>query len=269
MDSAMRDLDLIQERRGGEESPGRKAAMLGMAGLSTVALVFAMGVILGGGGDEGDAPTREDPLAALAPAMSEDAPAEDPEAAEAPDAIAPGEVQFHDRLTDPRPEVEAALAAAAAEERVLANQAPLGAGETIVPQANAQAPIAVAPSAAPAGDIARLPTEGAIPEDTRPAVAGREGAFTLQVVSYRTRAEADLFSDALRGRGHSSYVTRTELPDRGTYFRVRIGPFENRVAAERYRATFEREENMNTYVVDELRAAANELAARGPRPMAD
>lgn len=256
MDSAMRDLDLIQEHRD-EESPGRKAAMLGMAGLSTVALVFAMGVFLGGG-DENAPASSEDPLAALAPSMIETPTGDEADEADEADVENPGDVEFHERLTDPRPEVEAALAAAAAEEQVLAGQAPTGDALAAAP-----APaVVVSEAAAPAGDVARLPSPDAIP-DVRPAASGRQGAFTLQVVSYRTRAEADLFADALRGRGHGAYVTRTELPDRGTYFRVRIGPFENRVAAERYRSTFEREENMNTYVVDELRAAANELTARG------
>lgn len=256
MDTAMRDLDLIQENRD-DENPGRKAAMLGMAGLSTVALVFAMGVILGGGGEESEPPSREDPLAALAPSMlpepSEDELAED-EAS--PEAIAPGEVAFHERLTDPRPEVEAALAAASAEAQVLAGQA--GQAGTTEPGAEAALePVPVAPAAAPAGDVARFPTTEAIPA-VRPVASGRSGAFTLQVVSYRTRAEADLFAEALRGRGHGAFVARVELDGRGTYFRVRIGPFDNRVQAERYRATFEREENMNTYVVDEVRAAALE-----------
>lgn len=266
MDTAMRDLELIQERHE-DDSPGRKAAMLGMAGLSTVALVFAMGVMLGGPSQS--EPTRdEDPLLALSDTLSRGAAVEDEAAEDADEAqdesapIQPGEVQFHDQLTDDRPEVEAALAAAAAEQQTLGatGGAPLGVVEQAVglpPQELAPAPTIVTPASAPAGDVARMPTESAVPENVRPAAAGHAGAFTLQVVSYRTREEAELFADALRGRGHEAFTARVELPGRGAFFRVRIGPFTSRVAAERYRATFEREEGMNTYVVDAARAAAN------------
>ena len=81
------------------------------------------------------------------------------------------------------------------------------------------------------------------------ASAGSDGLYTLQVISYRTREEAEIFAEALRGRGHQSFVTEAEVGDRGTFFRVRIGPFENAREAARYRATFEQEEQMNTYVV--------------------
>lgn len=44
-------------------------------------------------------------------------------------------------------------------------------------------------------------------------------------------------------------MTEAELGERGVFFRVRIGPFEHARDAERYRTTFEQEEQMNTYVV--------------------
>ena len=44
-------------------------------------------------------------------------------------------------------------------------------------------------------------------------------------------------------------VTTGTVEDRGTHWRVRIGPFETRQAAQDYRTTFEREEGMNTFIV--------------------
>lgn len=258
MDTAMRDLEMIQEQTD-EESPGRKAAMLGMAGLSTIGLVFAMGVALG---DRGETPSEPDPLAALAPAMQASAPPETEEVEPAEDTLAPGEVRFHEQLTDDRPEVEAALAAAAAEQHLLA--------QTVAPT---PAPAAAVPDLAlptarldvlPMTDVARAPRAEADSPSTPRAPSGHDGAFTIQVASYRTREEAELFADALRGRGHESFVMRAELPGRGTYFRVRIGPFDSRPAADRYRSTFEREEGMNTYVVDSARVAAQAAAAGAP-----
>ncbi|MGB5372186.1 MAG: SPOR domain-containing protein, partial [Polyangiales bacterium] len=58
-----------------------------------------------------------------------------------------------------------------------------------------------------------------------------------------------VFTSALRKRGHAAYVTTGTVEGRGTHWRVRIGPFESRQQAQDYRTTFEREEGMNTFIV--------------------
>ena len=88
-----------------------------------------------------------------------------------------------------------------------------------------------------------------VPENTKPAAAGHEGRYTLQVISYRNAQEARIFASALRKRGHAAYVTTGNVEDRGMHWRVRIGPFETRQQAQSYRTTFEREEGMNTFIV--------------------
>jgi DedD protein len=256
MDTAMRNLEQIQESEP-DDGSSRRLGMLAMAALATVMLVFAMGTMLQAGAE--DPAEAEDPLAALDRAAgmqlrAEDAPEEDVNV----DARA---LRFHETLSaspssaDDRPEVEAALAAAAAE---LDHPEPLppGMGADAVMQA---LPAAVAASP-DNGDLAlAMPGDpmvaAALPEVARQreprarASMGEEGLYTLQVISYRTREEAEIFAEALRGRGHQAFVTEAELGERGVFFRVRIGPFEHARDAERYRTTFEQEEQMNTYVV--------------------
>lgn len=244
MDTAMRDLDQMREH-GEEESPGRKAAMLAMAGLATVALVFAMGVLLGGS-PEAKTRRERDPLTALDQVSA--IAAENEETAAAAPTVDPAGMTFHETLVgDDRPEVEAALAQAAAEEAHLDPIAPAVPGETTT-----AAPIMdiapTPPAFAPAGDVALAPARSAIPPTGPRARAGHDGDLTLQVASYRSEQEAEIFAEALRARGHAAFVLQAEIPDRGTYFRVRIGPFETVGEAESYRATFEQEERMNTYV---------------------
>ena len=55
--------------------------------------------------------------------------------------------------------------------------------------------------------------------------AGKDGGYQLQVSSFRTQNEAQHFADQLRARGHRAYVIEAHVPGRGTWFRVRIGPF--------------------------------------------
>jgi len=81
------------------------------------------------------------------------------------------------------------------------------------------------------------------------APAGREGGYQLQVSSFRTQGEADVFSGQLRARGHKAYVVEAHVPGRGTWYRVRIGPFTSQHAAASYRSGFEGREHVVPFIV--------------------
>lgn len=82
-----------------------------------------------------------------------------------------------------------------------------------------------------------------------PSSAGHEGGFQLQVSSFRTQGEADTFATQLRARGHKAYVVEAHVPGRGTWFRVRIGPFPSQHAAASYRSGFEGREHVVPFIV--------------------
>lgn len=84
---------------------------------------------------------------------------------------------------------------------------------------------------------------------TAAAPSGKEGGYQLQVSSFRTQAEADAFSNQLRARGHKAYTVEANVPGRGKWFRVRIGPFSSQVQAANYRATFEAREHVVPFIV--------------------
>jgi len=81
------------------------------------------------------------------------------------------------------------------------------------------------------------------------APPGRDGAFVLQVVSFDDRGEADRFADALRARQHRAFVAQADVPGRGRYYRVRVGPFTTKREAESYQQSFETAEHMHTILV--------------------
>jgi outer membrane biosynthesis protein TonB len=95
----------------------------------------------------------------------------------------------------------------------------------------------VAELAAAQKPAAVLPTE---------AVAG--GRYCIQVKSTQEKDDANRFAARLRDRGYAPYVQQVELPERGTWFRVRMGSFENREAAGRYLADFKRETKIDAIV---------------------
>jgi DedD protein len=92
-----------------------------------------------------------------------------------------------------------------------------------------------------AGDMAKM--EGAS------SPPGHEGAYQLQVSSFHTQGEAQGFADQLRARGHKAYVLEANVPGRGTWYRVRIGPFATPRAATEYRADFESKEHVVPFIV--------------------
>ena len=67
--------------------------------------------------------------------------------------------------------------------------------------------------------------------------------------SFRTQAEAQAFADQLRARSHKAYVVEAHVPGRGTWFRVRVGPFATQHAAATYRAGFEAREHVVPFIV--------------------
>ena len=80
--------------------------------------------------------------------------------------------------------------------------------------------------------------------------AGMNGGFQLQVASFKDQPDADRLVDDLRRRGHRAYRLAAQVPERGVWYRVRIGPFKTKFEANKYKADFERVERVSPFVVD-------------------
>jgi DedD protein len=277
MENRVRDLEQIQEREGDDRA--RRLGALLMAALALVGLTFAIGVVVGRAAEPTEAAApAEDPLAKLERVQG--APAVAAAQAKRIDVKA-SDLSFPSTLTEAeeRPEVLAALAAAAAEEAALSRGAQPGEGlaiaeapaivvPAVVPpreegdEVSTEELVASVPAAVAAGSAGRslpkairhdalvasaLRNDGA--DGAADAPTGYDGELTLQVISYDRPEPARAFAAGLRDKGHEAFVTTAEVDDRGTFYRVRIGPFKTREAADRYRRKFEQEEHMNTFVV--------------------
>jgi cell division septation protein DedD len=264
----MRDLEQIQERDSG--TTGRNLGTIVMASLTLVGVTFAMGVVIGQAA-EPTAASNPDPLASLDGHTTTAASTPAPTVTPTDPGVDARDLTFPTALTgqEERPEVLAAIAAAAAEEARM--EAPVAAApEALVEELQVALPAepiiaaaevaATPPAAVAAGRTQRHLVEtarhdplvaAALPRGPSTATAprGSEGEYTLQVISYDQPAAANEFADALRARGHEAFVVSADVPDRGRYYRVRIGPFETKYKADAYRAQFETQERMNTFVV--------------------
>ncbi len=94
------------------------------------------------------------------------------------------------------------------------------------------------------GDMARQASR----ENGKEVETGGPGGFQLQVSSFKTDAEAQGFAAALRRRGHKAYVEPADVKGRGTWHRVRIGPFKYKRSAEIYRQEFEAKERIVSFI---------------------
>lgn len=81
------------------------------------------------------------------------------------------------------------------------------------------------------------------------APSGGAGGYQLQVSSFRTQGEGDSFANQLRARGHKAYVQEAHVQGRGTWYRVRVGPFTSQREAASYRTLFERREHVVPFIV--------------------
>ena len=61
--------------------------------------------------------------------------------------------------------------------------------------------------------------------------------MTVQVAAVKSEAEARQLSEKLRQRGYASYVEPVAVPEKGTWYRVRMGEFPSKEFA---RSTMER-----------------------------
>jgi len=235
-----------------------------LATLVIMGVIFAMGVVVGRAAKKESEDTI-DPLAQLDHAAG--LVAKDKEDSVSTTTVEREKLTFPTALADvdePNEATRSIAAAAAAEESELSKLHDLSSSaaqtSTTVPTSKEHI-TATLPASVGAGQVTKNLEQmtqhdpllvAAInePENTKEqAQPGHDGEFTLQVISYESPEPAHAFAEGLRARGHSAFVVKADVPGRGRYYRVRIGPFESRWKAERYRRNFEEEERMNTFVI--------------------
>ncbi len=100
-------------------------------------------------------------------------------------------------------------------------------------------PAATAPTSShPAPRAATpVPAASAPPKESKapPAAAKKpatRGTYSVQTASYQDKREAEEVRNRLMGKGHSAYIVVTEVPGKGTWYRIRIGRHLDEAAAK-------------------------------------
>jgi DedD protein len=268
---SIRNLDDLQEDDGERRyPPGVTVAFVVLGGACVALAAFA----LGGRSTKPQAP-KSDPLGELVAHRAPGAAAA--VAARPATELLPRDVTFPGMLSDDDKATTALAAVKGNAPLVLLATPPAGS-----PSAPAAAAVPAVPAGPPpAADrlsvvpVAPLPAQAVLeataivtrPRDTltkaasdaaqlngaapssETAAPGREGGYQLQVSSFRSQSEAQAFADQLRARGHRAYAVEAHVAGRGTWYRVRIGPFGTQRAATVYRSGFETREHVVPFIV--------------------
>jgi len=259
----VKNLERIQEHDEGSRTP--RGAALALVAMGGACLVFAW---LALGGRRAAAPPPPDPLgdlvaqqrAKVGPASSSAPPGS------RPGDLRPADVTFPGILSDQgRPTT--ALAA------VRGGVQPMDPSPVAPPPASDRLPVVPLPAQSvldatpvvtrPRDALTRAASDSvqlAASSSGPPVAAGHDGAYQLQVSSFREKTESDQFADQLRVRGHRAYVVEAHVPGRGTWYRVRIGPFPTQQAAAAYRASFEQKEQVVPFLIPPASTAAARAA---------
>ena len=72
--------------------------------------------------------------------------------------------------------------------------------------------------------------------------------FTLQLSSFQSEDEAEVFYDQLRSSGYRPYISRADVPGKGTWYRVRLGKYPSFESAVEAKTSFEKKQKIIAYV---------------------
>ncbi len=273
----VRNLDDIQEEDRGRRSSRLGVLLLGSLGVGALALVAIVGR------ESGGAARQSDDQALVELVESHRARAGET----APDVLAESDATFAGILSDEPNPTTAMVAVKDQRGRLVAREgANQSEGARLLPPA-AEDRLPVVPL--PAGTLLNATPVTLEPKDPMTALAARvatadsdatsppgaEGGFQIQVASFKDKDDAERFVTELRKRGHAAYRQPAEVPGRGLWHRVRIGPFDNKYQAELYRKKLEAKERTAAFVVDPHqveraeRARTAKLEARAARAKGD
>lgn len=110
------------------------------------------------------------------------------------------------------------------------------------------------------GEIAKALPQGQVPmrqasdagEVEKGAVrikSAENAKYSLQVGSYQQMVEANAAVEKWKGKGYRAFLMIADIPDRGRWYRVRIGGFASREDARKYQQQFESQEAIQAIVV--------------------
>jgi len=232
----MRDLDRIKSTKPFSVDR-QKISIIFATGIVVGVAIFAVGLFIGLRKPSDAQAATTDPLDELIASSASDAqePVEGTEGTPAP-------LRYHDVLAE---KATAEPEASPAAEDI---DAPMPVNPEVSP---IPMPEKDWTGVAGAFKVPAIPSQAAFKEPPRIELPkpGQKGVFTVHVSSFTDKAAAAGYVKQLRQNGYKAFLVEAESENRGTLYRVRIGPFHSHKQAWKFAKKFEKKEGIPTYVV--------------------
>lgn len=246
----MRDLkDLKKE----EEEPGaKKVPKVAIVGLLGVLVFLALVLFFRGKGEE-PRPNVAAITPALPPSQIAPPPAptpSEPEASPPPDpGLKPGEIHFSDKKEEVIPPV-AGLEAPKVKE---GKEGPASKKDDLTffkTLKDKKENVALKPKKEMTAARPKSAPQ-AVKTSMKPAVLhpAASGHYAIQVASFSEKKGADTLAQKLKKKGFNSYVVAGEVPQKGRWYRVRVGSYSNRDEAKKAGDRIHSSERLNFFVI--------------------
>ena len=102
------------------------------------------------------------------------------------------------------------------------------------------------------GEAVRSASE-VIPAATEGARSSSGPGYSVQVGSFRARAQAEQLHSRLMQKGYPARIEASQIIGKGVWYRVRVGHFAERAAADRTAQQLVSQEQLSVVVTDALR----------------
>jgi len=206
----------------------RQVATVILGSLGALGLAFFLGHALG----QRVADRPEPPARAVAAAPQADPLAVLDQAPRAGGREAPSQFSFHETLTSAKPPQDKLPPG----PKMPSPPAPEPKAAPVAAAAPAESKVVPAESKVVPVELKVVPPPAAAPPPTpappRPTASPGKGAWVVQVGSTQDRIEAERIAARFATRG--ARVVVAEVPGKGRWYRVRLGSFDTREAADRY-----------------------------------
>ena len=73
--------------------------------------------------------------------------------------------------------------------------------------------------------------------------------YTIQISSSRSKNGAMKLVDELSGKGYNAYISVADLPNKGTWYRVRIGHFNTKAEAKKFALSIKEKDKIKGIVL--------------------
>lgn len=103
----------------------------------------------------------------------------------------------------------------------------------------------------PSGPPSRRVSPAAPPGETGAARKNRPAGYTIQIAALKDRPTAEVLADRLKSKGYPVFILPHVVPGQGTWYRVRVGHFTKREAAQEMAQQLSRQERLTTYIAKE------------------